>query len=197
MLILRQKIFFNYSGYTPEQIEQIKTERSQQAKKLMDQRRAAQQKMQTANESSKQETSRRIREINDLKLGKRNTDLAHQSVIAQYQSNANKNLQVRNKAYDEALKENAKFKQALEKKYKRTLPTSTTTSYTKTNNNIQRSPIQPQQSQQKQGMGLGGKLAIGTAAVAGTALTARYIQKRKERKRNELESNQQQNNNKL
>lgn len=197
MILLRQKIFFNYSGYSPEEIAKIKAERHEQAVRLMEARRQAQTRLKNSNDFSKSKMETNIQKLGDLGLGNRATGEARQSYIEQHQSNVNRNYQARNEAYDEALKNSAKFRAKLDKKYKRTMPVTNNpnnnpyntsvlgNTYKNKNANTNTTTKTTTQPQQKQGIGLGGKLAIG-AGVAATGYGAyRLIKARRQKQQNE------------
>lgn len=206
MIILRQKIFFNYSGYSPEDIAKIKAARREQAKRLLADRAVAQRRMQNSNDFSKRGAEKKIQELEGLGLGNRNTGQVRQSIIQQHQSNVNRNYQARNDAYTNALKDSDKFKKQLDKQFKRekTLPTTTNpnsnpyntanlgTTYKKPNNTTQSTALVSQNNSnpvQKQGIGLGGKVAIGAGVAAAGYGAYRLLKSRKEK--NEVEERQQ------
>lgn len=181
MIILRQKIFVNYSGYRPEDIEKIKAARSKQAERLIELRKQAMTRMNNSNALSKGIAENELDKIKDLNLGNRNANQVGKSILENHQNNVQTNMQARNAAYEQALKDSAKFRSKLENKYKpkRTLPVM----------NNQTNTTNPQQ---KQGMGTIGKVALGTAVVGANALAFAAINRRfKERQKEKLKAREQ------
>ena len=180
MIILRQKIFVNYSGYRPEDIEKIKAARSEQAKRLIELRKQAMTRMNNSNAFSRGIAENELGKIKDLNLGNRNANQVGKSILENYQNSVQTNMQARNAAYEQALRDSAKFRSKLENKYKtkRTLPVMNTVMNNKTNIT----------TPQKQGMGTMGKVAIGAGVAAAGYGAYRLLKARKERKEAEEEN---------
>lgn len=209
MIILRQKIFFDPSKYNPEDLAKIQADRHAQAVKLMELRKQAQGRHDFNVGFSQKVTDAKIKQAEGMGLGQRNTGLMRQSLTTQHQKNVNQSFQARNATYKQALDESAKFRNDLDKKYKKAaiLPGATNPNNNPYNTSIlgntykkpaaaiaqtkttPTTPTTPQQPTEKKGIGTGGKLAIAAAGATATYLAARALRNKIRDRREETREN--------
>lgn len=193
MIILRQKIFYDYSGLTPEEAAKVREQRNLIAKKLLAQRKVALQRQKTNIDFSNKRTNEELSKLESLGFDNKNKEQIRQGIIANNQNIVNKSYQVRNSEYDRMLANAKQEASAIDSKYKRTLPRSNNYGTEKVDNVYRPQQALPQSQTQKHGIGTVGKVAIGAGIAAAGYGAYRLLKNRKSRKEAEEELERERN----